>query len=105
MLVRKEVSGLEQRLNRLFNDAFGGLDWQHRDTVGAAWVPPVDIFEETDAIRLVAEVPGVTPNDVKISLENNTLTIHGTKQQVAEDRAERVYRYERSYGNFAKAAE
>ena len=102
MLVKK-VSGLEQRLNRLFNDAFGGLDWQYRDNGSAAWLPPVDIFEETDSIRLVAEVPGVSPNDVKISLENNTLTIHGTKQQVAEDSAERVYRYERSYGNFARS--
>jgi HSP20 family molecular chaperone IbpA len=44
----------------------------------------VDIFEEPDAIRLVAEVPGVKPADVKISVEANLLTVKGTKEQVAE---------------------
>jgi HSP20 family protein len=98
-----ESSGLEQRINQLFNDALGAFDWQYRDDAWAAWVPPVDIFEGPEAIRLVAEVPGVSPNDVKISLENNVLTIRGTKQQVAEERAERVYRYERTYGAFERS--
>ena len=65
------------RISRLLNDAFGGLDWQYRDSVNASWVPPVDIFEEKDAIRIVAEVPGVRPQDVKISLEGNVLTVLG----------------------------
>src|SRR2546422_5555936 len=40
----------------------------------------------------------IDPKDVKISVEGNVLTIHGTKQQVAEERTERVHRYERTYG-------
>jgi len=90
------------RINRLLSDAFGGLDWQYRDSVSASWVPPVDIFEEKDAIRIVAEVPGVRPQDVKISLEGNVLTVHGQKQQQAEERTERVHRYERTYGEFER---
>lgn len=90
------------RINRLLNDAFGGLDWQYRDSVSASWVPPVDIFEDSNAIRIMAEVPGVQPQDVKISLEGNVLTVHGTKQQVAEERTERVHRYERTYGVFER---
>jgi len=39
---------------------------------------------------------------VKISVEGNVLTIHGTKQQVAEERTERVHRYERTYGAFER---
>jgi HSP20 family protein len=97
------ASTLERGINRLFSDALGGLDWQYRDNAGASWVPPVDIFEEADAIRIVAEVPGVKPQDVKISLENNVLTMHGTKQQVAEERTERVHRYERTYGTFERS--
>jgi HSP20 family protein len=101
--VTVDPTTFEQRVNRLFTDALGAFDWSYRDNAGAAWVPPVDIFEEPEAIRLVAEVPGVSPTDVKISLENNVLTIHGTKQQVAEERAERVYRYERTYGTFERS--
>jgi HSP20 family protein len=45
----------------------------------------------------------VAPEDVKISVEGNVLTIHGTKQQVAEERTERVHRYERTYGVFERS--
>lgn len=49
-------------------------------------------------------IPSVNlkPEDVKISLEGNVLTIHGTKQQLAEEQTERVHRYERTYGTFER---
>ncbi|HWC72729.1 MAG TPA: Hsp20/alpha crystallin family protein [Gemmatimonadales bacterium] len=97
-----DFTTVSSRLNRLLSDAFGGLDWQYRDSAGASWVPPVDIFEDSNEIRIMAELPGVQPADVKISLEGNVLSIHGHKQQVAEERTERVHRYERTYGQFER---
>lgn len=97
-----EPYSVSSRISRLLNDALGGIDWQYQDSAGASWVPPVDIFEQNDAIRIMAEVPGVRPADVKISLENNVLTIHGQKHQLAEERTERVHRYERTYGVFER---
>ncbi|HUK21115.1 MAG TPA: Hsp20/alpha crystallin family protein [Gemmatimonadales bacterium] len=96
-------TSLEQRINRLFNDALGTFDWRYRDSAAASWVPPVDIFEDASAIQINAEIPGVSPDDVKISLENNLLTIHGTKQQQAEEHSERTHRYERTYGSFERS--
>jgi HSP20 family protein len=94
---------LEHRMGRNFNEPFRGFEWANPETAtGATWLPLVDIFEETDEIRLVAEVPGVKPEDVKISVEGNLLTIKGTKEQVAEEKAERVHRYERTYGAFER---
>ena len=93
----QETSSLEHRITRFLNDAFGD------GAAAAAWVPAVDVFEDAEAIRIVAEIPGVSPDAVKISHENNVLTIHGTKQQTAEKRSERVYRYERAYGAFARS--
>jgi HSP20 family protein len=94
---------LEHRMGRTFNEPFRGFEWSIPETATAtAWLPLVDIFEEPDEIRLVAEVPGVKPEDVKISVENNLLTIKGTKEQVAEEKAERVHRYERTYGAFER---
>ena len=95
--------GLSNRLGRLLNDGLLGVDWQPRDGATTAWVPPVDIFEEDHAIRITAEIPGVRPEDVKLTVENNVLTIQGSKQQVAEERADRVHRYERTYGAFERS--
>ena len=95
--------GLSNRLNRLLSDSLTGSDWQLRDSAAASWVPPVDIVEEADAIRIMTELPDVMPENVKISLENNVLMIHGTKEHVAEERAERVHRYERTYGTFERS--
>jgi len=89
-------------LNRLLTDVFGALDWQPRDSVLGAWMPAVDVLEENDGIRILAELPGVKPEDVKISVENNVLTIRGTKDQVAEEKMKRVHRYERTYGAFER---
>ena len=94
---------LGERIQRMLTDTLGGLDWQFRDSAAASWVPPVDVLEEKDHIRIVLELPGVKPEDVNISLEQNVLTISGTKQQQAEERTERVHRYERTYGAFERS--
>lgn len=67
---------LEQRIGRTFNGE------SFREAATTARLPLVEIFEEPDAIRLVAEVPGVKPEDVMISVESNLLTIKGTKERV-----------------------
>src|SRR6266568_937293 len=79
---------LQRRTSQNFNEPFRTFDWSVPEATTAAWQPVVDIFEEADAIRLVAEVPGVRPEDVKISVEGNLLTIRGVKEQVAEAKAE-----------------
>jgi len=92
---------LERRMGRVFNEP---LFFESPEvTAATAWTPVVDIFEEADRLRIVAEIPGVKPEDVQIAVEGNTLTISGTKEQVAEEKAERVYRYERSYGTFERS--
>ena len=93
---------LQRRTSQNFNEPFRTFDWSVPEATTAAWQPVVDIFEEADAIRLVAEVPGVRPEDVKISVEGNLLTIRGVKEQVAENKAEKVHRYERTYGAFER---
>jgi HSP20 family protein len=93
-----------RRLNSLLDDAFGSWQAQQGETgtITAAWVPAVDVFENPEAVKIVAEIPGVDPKDVKLSIENSVLTIRGEKKQVAEEKTERVHRYERSYGVFER---
>ena len=88
------------RLSRMMDEALGG-EW-NGDTLAAAWTPSCDVFEDKESLRIVVELPGVHPEEVKISLENQVLTIQGEKKQVAEAKSERWHRYERSYGRFER---
>ena len=98
-----EVMQLQGRLQRVMNDVFGPWPFDSDSSaVGSAWAPAVDVFEDKEAIKLVAELPGLRPEDVKISIENSTLTLQGEKKQVAEEKTERVHRYERTYGRFER---
>lgn len=92
---------LERRMGRAFNEPFAALEWTP-ELAAAAWTPVVDIFEENEILRFVVELPGVKPEDVKLTVEDNILTIKGTKEQVAEEKAEKVHRYERQYGAFER---
>ena len=101
---RRPVEALQslRRLNAVLDEAFGGLQNDEGSTITAAWYPACDVFEDKEAVKIVAELPGVRPEDVKISVENNLLTIRGEKKQHAEEKSERVHRYERSYGVFER---
>ncbi len=94
---------LTRGLSRLIDEAFQGFPFNEGRVLTAAWWPACDVFEDRDAVKIVAEVPGVRPEDVKLTLENNLLTIRGEKKQEAEEKSERVHRYERSYGTFERA--
>jgi HSP20 family protein len=104
--MRRRNDGLQnlRRLSSALDDAFG--NWPQgqglEGSITSAWVPACDIFEDKDGIKIVMEVPGVRPDDVKLQIENNMLTIRGEKRQVAEEKADRVHRYERSYGSFER---
>jgi HSP20 family protein len=100
---RAAFSGL-QRLNNMLDQMFGTLPGS--DIGGAltsAWLPPVDVFEDQNSVKIVAEIPGVDFDDLTVSIENNVLTLRGEKRQMREDTANRVHRYERSYGIFERS--
>ena len=93
-----------RRLTNALDDAFGTWPFQLDENGSAvAWQPAVDVSEDKESVRIVAELPGVKPEDVKLSLENFVLTIRGEKKQETEEHTGRVHRYERSYGSFERA--
>jgi HSP20 family protein len=92
-----------QRLNRLLDEAFTGFPFTEPSTaITSAWFAPTDVSEDSESLQITMELPGVRPEDVKLSLENNMLTIRGEKRQQLEEQAERIHRYERSYGAFER---
>jgi HSP20 family protein len=75
---------------------------QPQPVAPSTWVPLVEVFEEADTVRVIAELPGVRPKDVSVSLEGNRLTIAGAKIRIEEEPAVKVQRFERVYGEFKR---
>jgi len=65
--------------------------------------PKIDISEKGNQLLIDAEVPGVKKEDLKITLQDNILTIEGEKKNVSEENGEKYFRTERSYGSFKKS--
>jgi HSP20 family protein len=98
----RELRSLQDEMNRLFNTG-ARRSGDGEDIVRGAWSPSVDIFENKDQIVLEAELPGINPEDVNISIENNVLTIHGERKFEKKDEGDNFHRVERSYGSFTRS--
>ena len=69
------------------------------------WLPRVDVSEGKKDITVKAEVPGMDPKDIDISLEDRWLRIKGEKKKETEEKDENFHRLERSYGFFNRTIE
>jgi HSP20 family protein len=97
----REFSTLQNEMNRLFNTVF---DAPAPGNGGAMrrWMPAMDLVESGDHFVLRADLPGLSEEDVKIELEDTTLTISGERQAEHESRDEGYYRLERAFGSFSR---
>jgi HSP20 family protein len=86
-------------LNRLFDEGFAGLA---QNGLVPSWIPATDVSEDKEAVKIQIEIPGVKGEDIKLTLENQTLTIRGEKKQEAEEKTDRLHRYERTFGSFER---
>jgi HSP20 family protein len=98
----REFTHLQDRINRAFSDAYGRGD-EGLMTSGN-WAPPVDVYQNGDhEVVLRAELPGMTREDIDITVDNGTLTIRGEKKFSSEVKEESFHRIERRYGSFSRS--
>ncbi len=98
----RELASLQDRMNRLFTDSLNPITSQESLAAGS-FVPPVDVYEDAQGIRLKMEVPGIEEKDIDIRLENNLLTVRGERKLEAETKEENYHRIERRYGSFTRS--
>jgi HSP20 family protein len=101
LLAPEPMFTLQQRLNRLFEDTFLPLGAEPFSM--AAWSPSCDIYETESEIVVKAEIPGVKKEDVKLSLQDNVLTLSGERKFEEETKKENYVRVERGYGSFTRS--
>jgi len=96
----RELSTIQDRMNRLFQESYGGQD---QELSTSAFAPPVDVYEDEHNIVLKVEVPGIDEKDIDIRLENNTLVVRGERRFEKEEKEENYHRVERRYGSFVRS--
>jgi HSP20 family protein len=100
----RELAAVQERMNRLFEETWGGRGRRaDEDSVAASWMPAVDVRETKDALELNVELPGIDPKDVAISVEGGVLTIKGSRTFEKAAEGETYHRIERAYGSFERS--
>lgn len=90
-----------QQLNQLaYADKSLSNDNDASNIVTSHWRPAVDIKEEADRFLITADLPGVDPKDIQITMDNGVLTIKGERQAETRDEREGYKRVERVRGAF-----
>jgi len=95
------LATLRSPMDDLFESFFQGLDRPLSFFGQRAW-PAVDVAEKDDEIMVRAEVPGMKPEDIDISVYGNTLTISGEKKQSQEEKGDGFYHVESTSGSFRR---
>lgn len=67
------------------------------------WAPPLEIKHKDGNFVVVAELPGIAKEDIKVELIEESLVIEGEKKNVKEEKGEGYYRTERAYGKFYRS--
>lgn len=95
----KELDTISERMRNFFEDfpTSFNLDFSSN------FAPRTDIFEDEKNVYVSVEIPGVDKKDVKISVQDNILTIKGEKKSELKDEKKNFFRVERSYGSFCRS--
>ncbi|WP_100623014.1 Hsp20/alpha crystallin family protein [Candidatus Coxiella mudrowiae] len=96
------LSHLQQDINRLFEPFGWSTESQLWDAFSTEWFPRIDIKDMNDNYVIRADIPGVDPKEIEVSMENNVLTIKGEKETETEDKKEDFLRVERTKGAFIR---
>ena len=97
------ILSMQREINRMFDNFFREGTEEDGGLFPSAWTPAVDLAERDNDFVMKMELPGVDRNDVKITLENNMLTIRGEKKQEKQAKESNLHRIERIYGSFQRS--
>lgn len=98
-----DVFNMQREINRMFDNFFRGGTADDGSLGSSLWAPATDVAEHDDEYQVKVELPGVGKDDVKITMQDNILTIRGEKKQEKESKSSSYHRVERSYGSFQRS--
>lgn len=94
----RTLRDLQREVDSIFDQFFGRTGGNGSSS--AVWAPQTDLSETDDAFHIRLDVPGMEKDDIKINLQNNTLTVSGSRSSERTEEDEEYVRVERAFGNF-----
>ncbi|MEI5680719.1 Hsp20/alpha crystallin family protein [Mesorhizobium sp. CCNWLW179-1] len=91
-----EMRRMQQEMNQRLSGITAG---------GAQEFPPINLWAGEDSVAVTAELPGIAPGDVDLTVRENTLTLKGERGSPAEDEKSVWHRRERPYGSFSRTVQ
>ncbi len=99
----KELEDVSNRLNHIFRRSPEHAGSVQESLTVADWSPSADITETDAAYLIKAEIPGVSKEDVKVTVQDGMLTIRGERKMEKEEKGRKFHRIECSYGSFMRS--
>lgn len=99
----RQLTSLRREMDRLFDRFFEGWPFFRVSAAEGEWAPVVDVSETAKEIVVKAELPGMDPKDIDLSIRGNILTVAGERKQEKEEKGENFHRVERTYGSFSRS--
>jgi len=90
-----ELADLRSRFDRMFGEIAGGPEH--------AWAPAIDVVRDNGNLVLHADIPGIKPEEVKIEIEDDVLTVSGEHEERKEEKDKDYVRRERRFGSFSRS--
>ncbi|MGH8521118.1 MAG: Hsp20/alpha crystallin family protein [Gammaproteobacteria bacterium] len=95
------LNQVQNEMSRLFESRFGSIhNADNTSVVTSNWTPTVDIKEEDTRFVLYADLPGIDPKDIEITMDNGVLSVKGQRVLDNEEARAGYKRVERAYGTF-----
>jgi HSP20 family protein len=110
-LANRQAAPLQQLVQGFFNDPFFGEPFGHSDGLERwfgdfspkRYSPSVEVADDGKAMKVTAELPGMSREDINLQIDGNTLLISGEKKNEQQRKDDGVYRTERYCGYFQRA--
>ncbi|GMV49404.1 Hsp20/alpha crystallin family protein [Nitrospirales bacterium NOB] len=99
----KELEEVEKRLSALWGRPPAKAEGQKEAISVAEWAPLVDITEDAKEYLIKAELPEIKKEEVKLTVQDNVLSISGERKYEKEEKDKKYHRVERAYGSFLRS--
>src|SRR3990170_4185223 len=97
----RNIINLQDEVNRMFESFFEKSSHSMED--GGLWAPATDVSETRGDVVVSVELPGMKKDEIKVTVQDNILTIRGERKQEKEEKDTNYHRIERNYGSFTRS--